>query len=219
MVGELKFKSKKACREHFQAMLYRYEVNRRLNDKDLQEFLWLLERHPESDQKIGAGVSFIAVEMHPVFITQRCFRIYRVDGSRTDVSFLSCVNGTAKPLLTRWIEAMRNEISGQIIAFKQQCFAESSELQCEITGQIVNWHNSHVDHIVPFADIANMFFQDMGIAPSASALEEPQDNQYQERFTDATIAGKWAAYHMAKARLRIVTANANLSRPRKAGAK
>lgn len=218
VIGRLRFASKKACTKHFQEMLSRYKPGESLSVLDTTEFFWLLDRHPEREQKVGCGIRCVRVELHPVFTKQKCFRLYRFDGSNTDVSFLSCVSGKGKSITARWIEAMRNEVSGQIIAFKQNAFKHTAELQCELTGQTVNWHNCHVDHVTPFHEIAQAFLNEIGVAVSAAALEPARDNQWQEQFSDAVIAGKWAAYHMAAAKLRIVSSFANLSRPRKAGA-
>lgn len=218
VIGRLKFESKNACKEHFQKMLKRYKPGESLSVIDTTEFFWLVDRHPERQQKIGCGIKTVKVEIHPVFTKQKCFVIHRFDGSSTDISYLTCISGETKSIEARWIEAMRNEVSGQIIAFKQKAFEHSKELTCALTGEVVNWHNCHVDHVTPFHDIARAFLDQMGIAVSAMALEPPKDNQYQERFADAVIAGKWAAYHMAAAKLRIVSSFANLSRPRKAGA-
>jgi hypothetical protein len=215
VVGLLEFSSKKDCIQYFKRMLHSYKPGDMLSDDDATEFLWLLRRHPERLEKIGRGLRSIRVDRHPVFTSQKCFTICRVDGSTTDVSYLTCIEGEEKPVKARWIEAMRNEVAGQIIRFKQETFGDEKWVCCELTGVPVDWQTCHVDHIRPFQDIAREFIESNAELVTAEALEPPADNQYQERFRDESIAGAWAAFHEAHAKLRIVSVTANLSRPRK----
>ncbi|KAI3726675.1 hypothetical protein L1987_66474 [Smallanthus sonchifolius] len=53
----------------------------------------LLPYHPESEKKIGCGISYITVGYHPDFESSRCLFIVRKDGEMVDFSFWKCIKG------------------------------------------------------------------------------------------------------------------------------
>nr|XP_043618334.1 protein DCL, chloroplastic [Erigeron canadensis] len=53
----------------------------------------LLPHHPESEKKIGCGVSYITVGYHPDFDNSRCLFIVRKDGEMVDFSYWKCIKG------------------------------------------------------------------------------------------------------------------------------
>lgn len=53
----------------------------------------LLPHHPESEKKIGCGVSYITVGYHPDFESSRCLFIVRKDGEMVDFSYWKCIKG------------------------------------------------------------------------------------------------------------------------------
>lgn len=76
-------------------MLYRHAVGARIPDPDAAELGWLLERHPEFRDKLGAGIDYFSVR-NALYGTC-CFEIVRKNGSTTDFSFHSCVDGKTPP--------------------------------------------------------------------------------------------------------------------------
>ncbi|KAK9066739.1 hypothetical protein SSX86_014062 [Deinandra increscens subsp. villosa] len=53
----------------------------------------LLPYHPESEKKIGCGISYITVGYHPDFESSRCLFIVRKDGEMEDFSYWKCIKG------------------------------------------------------------------------------------------------------------------------------
>ncbi|KAI3522155.1 hypothetical protein L1887_11635 [Cichorium endivia] len=53
----------------------------------------VLPHHPESEKKIGCGVSYITVGYHPDFESSRCLFIVRKDGEMVDFSYWKCIKG------------------------------------------------------------------------------------------------------------------------------
>ncbi|XP_076921569.1 protein DCL, chloroplastic-like [Bidens hawaiensis] len=53
----------------------------------------LLPYHPESQKKIGCGISYITVGYHPDFESSRCLFIVRKDGEMEDFSYWKCIKG------------------------------------------------------------------------------------------------------------------------------
>ena len=52
----------------------------------------LISQHPRAEEKIGKGIGHFTVE-HAAHGT-RCFYLTRVDGTRTDFSYLKCIQGS-----------------------------------------------------------------------------------------------------------------------------
>lgn len=81
----LKFTSRNCCR---------YESGDRLSPEHEKAILErLLPYHPQYEKKIGCGIDYITVGLHPEFENSRCLFIVRKDGERVDFSFWKCVKG------------------------------------------------------------------------------------------------------------------------------
>jgi hypothetical protein len=52
----------------------------------------LVARHPHAAEKIGAGIKHFTVE--PALHGTVCFYLTRIDGTRTDFSYLKCTRGS-----------------------------------------------------------------------------------------------------------------------------
>lgn len=72
----------------------KYEIGDRLSsdhEKTIVERLLLY--HPESEKKIGCGIEYIKVGLHPDFQESRCLFIVRSDGQTVDFSYWKCIKG------------------------------------------------------------------------------------------------------------------------------
>ena len=83
----ISFKSKSEATAYFKKMLNRYHDGDELNPDDDAILFELLQRHPEMDDKIGAGVKRFYRDKSPIHPTS-CFHLERIDGTTTDF-FLS----------------------------------------------------------------------------------------------------------------------------------
>jgi hypothetical protein len=72
--------------------------------------------HPEAGVKVGCGIDYFTVEIDQEFGTTRHFMIHRIDRTSTDVSFKAPIDGRNHRKVC--LEAMRREIAGQIISFR-----------------------------------------------------------------------------------------------------
>jgi Protein of unknown function (DUF3223) len=212
----LELSTKTAAAEHFRAMLYRHAIGARVPDPDATELGWLLERHPEFRDKLGAGVDSFSVR-NALYGT-RCFEIVRTDGSKTDFSFQSCVDGKRPTSLSEALTALRAEVADDILQkkrewFQAHCDAEGT-VACAITGERITLDQAHADHAPPrsFGTLAIAFLEARGIDPGASLVTPPADNQYQPRLVDRALADAWKAYHHKLAAIRGVAKGANLGR-------
>ncbi|RLM80232.1 hypothetical protein C2845_PM12G28050 [Panicum miliaceum] len=71
-----------------------YESGDRLSPEHEKAILErLLPYHPQYEKKIGCGIDYITVGLHPEFENSRCLFIVRKDGEQVDFSFWKCVKG------------------------------------------------------------------------------------------------------------------------------
>jgi hypothetical protein len=90
-IGSLRFPSKVAAIKHFREILYRYPFGARIPDPDATELAWLLECHPEYEEKLGSGIDHFFVG--EAIYNTRCFHASYVDGTFDDFSIRACING------------------------------------------------------------------------------------------------------------------------------
>jgi hypothetical protein len=215
-IGALIFPTKKAAIEHFQRVLYAWDIGQLIEDPDASELGWLLERHPEYLQKCGAGV--IGFSVRSALYNTRCFEVIRADESRTDFSFRSCISSAAPTPLRQLLDALRAEVAEDIANAKRRWFDENGDSEgrvvCAISGQKVAINEAHADHAPPlrFGALAVAFLAARSIEPNLDVITPPMDNQYEPRLADPTLAAEWRAYHHRIANIRVVARGANLAR-------
>ncbi|KAG8072522.1 hypothetical protein GUJ93_ZPchr0006g43533 [Zizania palustris] len=72
----------------------KYESGDRLSPEHEKAILErLLPFHPQYEMKIGCGIDYITVGLHPEFENSRCLFIVRKDGEQIDFSFWKCIKG------------------------------------------------------------------------------------------------------------------------------
>ncbi|TVU28644.1 hypothetical protein EJB05_20169 [Eragrostis curvula] len=72
----------------------KYESGDRLSPEHEKAILErLLPYHPQYEKKIGCGIDYITVGLHPEFENSRCLFIVRKDGDQVDFSFWKCIKG------------------------------------------------------------------------------------------------------------------------------
>ncbi|QDE40374.1 DUF3223 domain-containing protein [Luteibacter pinisoli] len=89
-IGDTLFGSKKAAKDHFKAMLGRYDIGDRVSEDDAKQLRELLKRHGEYGTKKGVGVAHF--EVLGADYGSRCFHVVRIDGSFEDFSYPYCVD-------------------------------------------------------------------------------------------------------------------------------
>lgn len=204
--GEHSFTTKKAATEAIRKVLYAYNPGESLKEEDASFMANVLEHHPEAAMKIGCGVRSFQVENnHPT----RGFWITRTDGTRTDFSFLSCLTPPTPEMDAR--KAFRTEVRDQLVAFKANAFSSSAQLACAVTGVLLTSDRCHVDHYEPtFLELTEQFLASRGVAIVDVQVEPTLDGSTETKLLDRELAKAWAEFH-TRAKLRIVSAHANLS--------
>jgi hypothetical protein len=101
------------------------------------------------------------------------------------------------------------------MAFRDKAFASSDLVPCALTGQPVHRDSCHVDHLTPFEDLVKRFVDEYKIQVHGVEFIGYEDGATSLQFKDAALKELWTKFHAANAVMRITTAKANLSRPRK----
>lgn len=112
------FRTKKSAKEHFRNMLARYSDGAPIEGEDEADLFSLLARHPEVQDKVGVGIDGFYADQG--FMGTRCFYLRRHDGSTTDFSFNSCVDGRAPTPQQEFLEAARMAVQAQIRQAKRR---------------------------------------------------------------------------------------------------
>jgi hypothetical protein len=113
VVGDRRFSSKKAAQEFVQGILRSYQPGQRISGAHAAFLRDLIELHPERDAKVGGGIAGFTVERNE---GSNGFWLTRVDGTRTDWSFLSCLTPPTPEMEARARVPVRSAIAGRRVS-------------------------------------------------------------------------------------------------------
>lgn len=213
-VGDQEFKTKKEALEFFRKILSKYNNGETINSEDTLHLHNLIERHPEQSQKIGCGIAKFYKDKTDQ--PTSCFWLERIDGTKTDFSFYSCIDAKGTSLYQEFSEACREAVKNDLIESKKNHFKVNQNAEgkvpCDITGEMISFEESHLDHKKPmtFEVIVRTFRVSNGIIPNRDILSSPKDNQFTTTFTNKAIADQFIKYHHEVADLRIIKKHINL---------
>jgi hypothetical protein len=112
-------------------------------------------------------------------------------------------------------KALRLAVTDDVMRFKTECFGDSEVVRCAMTGEIVRKDNCHVDHESPtFSEIMQDWLSANHLLEEEIPLVGDEDGAMFAKLADAELADDFRQYHLANAKLRVVSIAANLSRPR-----
>lgn len=216
-IGGAWFRSKAEAGRMVRRILNETPLGDRLRGESARFILALLARHPKVEDKIGPGVESIRVDLAPVYRTRQ-FQIERVDGSCVDFSYVVCLHGKewSQEQQVRW--ACRAAVREQVQGYRDEALAAAGGYgvaRCAVSGLLLEQGEMHIDHESPWTFDALLagWLEASGLGWSDVGLCEPADGigiALEEPYRSA-----WRTHHGACARLRLVTAQANLSDLRK----
>jgi 5-methylcytosine-specific restriction endonuclease McrA len=206
-IGEVTFKTQKAALEYARAKIYGYGVGRYSVGSEQASFLFdLLDNHHEKYIKLGTGVAYFHIVPNETNRKALATYIEHPNGEVTDFSWAGCAkNNTTKSYDAQLAQAMRNEIVGQILSFKN-----CSEKVCESCG----YHGGdlHVDHVTPFKNLARSFLVFTEFPKPQKFTPCPVNNSPRFSDQDEAFADDWAEYHSTYSDLQILCATCNLKK-------
>jgi hypothetical protein len=204
VVAGTHFSSKKALQEYVQGILRRYPPGTKVIGEDEMFLRAFFVRHQRYEHKHGVGMHHIEVRKNRYDVG---FWIIRVDGSETDISYLSCL---APPTHTQKVKAaMRLAVYSQKKAYRERHLVPGA--LCSVTGEPLNIGNCHVDHVVPFEDLVTTFLDREQLTIDEVEIEPRRDGEVDSILSDKRLESAWQKYHQQNAVLRLVTKHANLS--------
>jgi hypothetical protein len=208
------FNTKKEVKEFTQSILHKYNDGDFLEKNDY-DFIYdlLVKGHCDPDKKIGCGIAGICIKNTKY--NNRCFNIYRLDGTCTDFSFVKCI--TPKNQIQDLQAACRTSVIEDINKFREDYFKQNQDsngfVVCPFTKQKVNIHNCHVDHIPPNTFI-RIFLDWMGsnkISPEEIEIKGYEDGETDKEIVNEDIKNSFIKFHRSKMDLRITSQRGNLS--------
>lgn len=205
------FRTKKAAKDFFRDIRDRYKDGERIAQEDDGFLRDLISIHPEAEVKYGCGISHFSVERDVEFGTTRHFVIHRIDGSKTDVSFHSAIDGRNER--RDRLEALRRAIEQQILDFRNSAFASSNKLTCPLRGVSITETLYHIDHEPPntFVRLVDRWLNAEGLELANLQITPPADNQIVTEMIDDAQLQSWQEFHRVNAKLRLLSPLGNLS--------
>lgn len=211
-IGPHEFTSKNAAKQHARGIMKKHVELGVMLPGDEMFLRDLVALHPEAEQKIGCGISGFTTQVDPIWRTTRHFAIIRTDGSTTDFSFHTCIDGAnhRKDVL----QALRHAVSDQVVTFQNCCFSLDEPLLCPFTGYELSPFDCHVDHTPPdtFLNLVQRWMKQDGIEHWADIeLVDNADNQWVRELKNEALSSSWQRFHISNCNLRLVSPIANLS--------
>lgn len=151
-IDGLEFKTKKQLEAHAKDILYSGTLNEPVTGPDLAfMYDYFKKMHVEFDMKEGCGLQSIVRIKEPLYGKYRGFKLVRIDGSETDVSYILS-NITKKNPVRDLKNALRAAIEPQLNTYKLAQLAENPNMKCPFTLEALYYGHSHVDHHEPTFD-------------------------------------------------------------------
>jgi hypothetical protein len=214
VIGAERFASKADAERRIRVILDRYARTagmEPLRGADLQFVQALIAMHPRAADIIDCGVDRIVVQRIPFQEHLRRFVAIRRDGSWRDFSWRKCLSPRAQLAQVRAV--CRRIVRPQIEAFRRRFWSEHPHgAVCPVLGIPMTPETAHVDHAPPpFEALVDRWLACERI--DADEIEFVYRRDYGEHtlFADPGLEQSWADYHRINARLRMVSARANLS--------
>lgn len=205
-IGARVYASKGQATDAVRVVRDKYRCGETVSDpEDVRFLVDLLLLHPHADQKVGPGVQYFTVEMNQHGTAG--FWLTRVDGTRTDWSFVACL--TPPTHRKEVLSALRTAIQDQIWAFRDSCFLSAFEIACVVTQERITRETAHVDHEKPFADLVEMWLSEMCLTFDEIPVNPTVDGNTETSLGQFVHLLSWQNFHRQHARLRMVSAKAN----------
>ena len=207
-IGRFAFDTQKEAREFVRAILSTSTWGEPLAGETLEFVLSLLDRHPRASKKIGSGIKHVTVDKDGN--GDRCFHIQCTDGRRNHFSYQRALAGKDN-IRSMVLGALNRAVDEQIWTFRDSELAKGPQT-CPYTGQAITKDNYHVDHTDPtFFELQAKWFEEEGVAPADIKISDGSENGIGRQMTDPKQKESWQAFHLANARLRLLSPLGNLS--------
>lgn len=189
-------------------ILYSYELNQALNDKDYSFMIYILSCHPNWLQKSYNGVKSIKVIKDS--FNGRCFAIVDNNDQIFDISFMKAINKPNK--INEIIDTCRSIIYPAVKDYKLKNFSHY-KTNCAICKRMLFLKDTHVDHYdLTFQDLFNKWIKDKNIDYLYSQIPfKHNEIQFYRSFDNEQLNKDFYQFHNKNTHLRLVCKKCNLS--------
>jgi hypothetical protein len=213
-IGAEAFPSAAAAERRIRDILSRYAKvasMERIAGEDRAFVEALIRRHPRAEKIIDCGIAHICVQRVPFQEHLQRFVVIRTDGSWRDFSWRKCLHPTSALDDVRRI--CRRLVADQVAGFARAFWREHpGGARCPVLGVPITPKTSHVDHAPPlFHELVQAWLDAERLVPDDIEIAYKTGYQGCSEFADPLLAERWREFHRAHARLRVVSAQANLS--------
>lgn len=205
-----KFDTKMALKEYVQDILNSYPHRKPLSKEHFDFMLEILDRHPNSLEKVGLGVKFMDIRENGYGKNSRGFWIVRNDDTETDFSYLKCLNPPTGHNI--FSSACRKIVRPEIDRFRDRFFEQARTPTCPITGKNVSPKSCHVDHAPPltFARIVSGFISLYNVNVDDPSIFNPsEDGVIGNNLSNKMMIRDFVTFHNCFASLRVTSIEAN----------
>ncbi len=218
-IGNKEFKFKKNALEYYRNILNSYKFGQSLSENDFEDVLELINydlSFNDSENETEENILEINdIRIAKVQFSTKCFEIVWSNLETDIISFRMMINRPKMNLHTSFSIACRNVIQNDLTNVKQKYFSENSEkgfVKCQETNEMAKWEDLAVDHRQPntFSVIVDRFKEVKNIKVEEIEYYIDENNFF--LFKDENLTSEFQEYHKAKANLRIVKKECNLSR-------
>jgi hypothetical protein len=129
------FKTKKDASSFFKEILNKYDDDEIITGNDDKLLFELIQRHPEATEKIGNGILKFYKAKSGSFNTS-CFHIERIDGSKTDFSYASCISSKIPTAQSSFYKACHASVD-EVLRKKKKEYFNSGDVVCFKTGAVI----------------------------------------------------------------------------------
>jgi len=154
----------------------------------------IFENHPDWDKKKGVGIRRMWVQKNEPYSTYG-FWIERIDGTKTDISYMEAIRSSGKSKTNGFKSALRLVIDNQIHDFRAVNNMDETR---------------HADHDPSFESLVKRFVKENGVCDVSSA-----DGQIGVALADESYSAKWQAFHKKEAKLFNISREENLRKKKK----
>jgi len=213
-IGTESFPSAAAAERRVRGILARYATTQameRIAGEDRRFVEALIARHPRAALIVDCGIAHVCVQRVPFQEHCRRFVVIRRDGSWRDFSWRKCLHPTDALDDVRRI--CRRLVADQVVGFARAFWREHPHgAVCPILGVPMMPKDAHVDHAPPsFVELVQTWLDQERLAPDDVEIVYKAGYQGASEFADPLLAERWREFHREHARLRVVSARANLS--------
>lgn len=197
-------------KDHLKKLLNDLPQGSTLGDPHHTFLCHLIRRHPNAAEKIGMGIKNFKVLTNTNYGGKnRCFYLFRIDGTFTDFSSQKC----AAPL-TPWQEyydALRSVVMDQLMQVRDQAFGLNEEILCPVKRTLMTRSASYVDHVHPdtFTALVERFNDEEWIHEEIPPQTEGRDLKCGRKLVDKGLEDRWRFFHSTHAKLRVISKEAH----------